>query len=416
MTEIEQKNYELYKMKFEASPTLFTESLANDYMKLLKSLDMVEEACLVGETFLNEVPELKQYINQYGYVLYNTYINVEDEKIKADLDTFFEKVEKIISMCKPERFSPFNATLNKAIRVVTNSNPIDYSRLIELLGNYEVSDLSMEPFTNKEGKEFESQKERYYRLLVRALYETKQYEECITQANIAYSLNLKWHYNAQSWIAYYRALSLVETKDYVEAKHAFLSLQNRIRGVDFNDVLYTVFSENGDQKEANIYLLHAFFEKGYSIDHLEMYKKLLAAITKTEKEELISCVDEFISALTKEKNIAYTALKEYETTASSSDLYDIVYNKVMTNLSLLVERKEASVVYYNDKSKIGTIGSDYKEDGIFFRQADFVYDEDVQKRDKVEYTVLPTFDNKKQTISSKAILIVTTEEYVDFGF
>lgn len=415
MTEIEQKNYELYKMKFEASPTLFTEQLANDYMKLLKSLEMVEEACVVGETFLQEVPELKQYINQYGYVLYNTFINVEDSKIKEDLATFFEKVEKITSMCKPERYSPFNATLNKAIRVVTNTTPIDYTRLLGLLECFDVPNLSMEPFTNKDGKEFESQKERYYRLLVRALYETGKFEECITEANIAYSLNIKWHYNAQSWIAYYRALSLVEVKDYAEAKHAFLALQNRIRGVDFQDVLYTVFSENGDQKEANVYLLHAFFEKGYSIDHLEMYKKLLAATKVTENADLIDSVDAFVTALCKEAGVEYSALKEYPE-ATSSDLYDVLYNKVMSNLGLFVERKEASVVYYNGNSKIGTIGSEYKEDGIFFRQADFVYDEDVQKRDKVEYTVLPTYDNKKQTISSKAILIVTTEEYIDFGF
>ena len=38
MNENEQKNLELYKMKFEASPTLFTEQLAVDYLKLLKSL------------------------------------------------------------------------------------------------------------------------------------------------------------------------------------------------------------------------------------------------------------------------------------------------------------------------------------------------------------------------------------------
>ena len=53
---------------------------------------------------------------------------------------------------------------------------------------------------------------------------------------------------------------------------------------------------------------------------------------------------------------------------------------------------------------------------IFFRQADYVYDEDVQRRDKVEYTPLETFDRKKNVVTSKAILIITTEEYINFGY
>ena len=36
--------------------------------------------------------------------------------------------------------------------------------------------------------------------------------------------------------------------------------------------------------------------------------------------------------------------------------------------------------------------------------------------DKVEYTPIETFDNKKNEITNKAILIITTEEYLDFGY
>ena len=87
----------------------------------------------------------------------------------------------------------------------------------------------------------------------------------------------------------------------------------------------------------------------------------------------------------------------------------------MNNLDKYVERIEGTVVHYNRQKELGTI-SRYDEDGIFFRQEDYVYDEEVQRHDKVEYTPIETFDNKKGIVTSKAILIVTTEEYVDFNY
>lgn len=71
-----------------------------------------------------------------------------------------------------------------------------------------------------------------------------------------------------------------------------------------------------------------------------------------------------------------------------------MYDKVMNNLDKYVERIEGTVVHYNNQKALGTI-SKYDEDGIFFRQADYVYDEEVQRHDKVEYTPIETFDNKR---------------------
>ena len=102
------------------------------------------------------------------------------------------------------------------------------------------------------------------------------------------------------------------------------------------------------------------------------------------------------------------------TAMNGVEAYEL-YEKVMNNLGKYVERVEGTVVHYNNQRGLGTI-SRYDEDGIFFRQADYVYDEDVQRRDKVEYTPIETFDNKKNEITNKAILIITTEEYLDFGY
>ena len=418
MNENELKSLEVYNSKFKDDPASFNDFQANDYIRLLKKNENNDEAIEVGKTFMSLAPNLKGYLNQYGYALYNKYINIDDEKIKENETLFFGILDDILAICKQERYSPMEPSVNRAIKYLQKEKADDYEKLIEMLNLLDPNLLDDKPFTNSEGKEFESKKERYYRLKVRALYNAKKYKECVETANNALVLPLKWHFNTLQWIDYQRACCLVELEQYEEAKKIFLSLHNRIRSIDFYEVLYKTNSNIGKYKEANAYLLYEFFEKGYNIDHLNIYLRLKEATLRTEDADLIEIVDIFLTKLCQENNREYTSAKDYGDKYSdqnSDELYDIMYDKIMNNLDKYVERIEGTVVHYNRQKELGTI-SRYDEDGIFFRQEDYVYDEEVQRHDKVEYTPIETFDNKKGIVTSKAILIVTTEEYVDFNY
>ena len=418
MNENELKSLEVYNSKFKDDPASFNDFQANDYIRLLKKNENNDEAIEVGKTFMSLAPNLKGYLNQYGYALYNKYINIDDEKIKENETLFFDILDDILAICKQERYSPMEPSVNRAIKYLQKEKADDYEKLIEMLNLLDPNLLDDKPFTNSEGKEFESKKERYYRLKVRALYNAKKYNECVETANNALALPLKWHFNTLQWIDYQRACCLVELEQYEEAKKIFLSLHNRIRSIDFYEVLYKTNSNIGKYKEANAYLLYEFFEKGYNIDHLNIYLRLKEATLRTEDADLIEIVDIFLTKLCQENNREYTSVNDYGDKYSdqnSDELYDIMYDKIMNNLDKYVERIEGTVVHYNRQKELGTI-SRYDEDGIFFRQEDYVYDEEVQRHDKVEYTPIETFDNKKGIVTSKAILIVTTEEYVDFNY
>lgn len=418
MNENELKSLEVYNSKFKDDPASFNDFQANDYIRLLKKNENNDEAIEVGKTFMSLAPNLKGYLNQYGYALYNKYINIDDEKIKENETLFFGILDDILAICKQERYSPMEPSVNRAIKYLQKEKADDYEKLIELLNLLDPNLLDDKPFTNSEGKEFESKKERYYRLKVRALYNAKKYKECVETANNALALPLKWHFNTLQWIDYQRACCLVELEQYEEAKKIFLSLHNRIRSINFYEVLYKTNSNIGKYKEANAYLLYEFFEKGYNIDHLNIYLRLKEATLRTEDADLIEIVDIFLTKLCQENNREYTSVNDYGDKYSdqnSDEIYDIMYDKIMNNLDKYVERIEGTVVHYNRQKELGTI-SRYDEDGIFFRQEDYVYDEEVQRHDKVEYTPIETFDNKKGIVTSKAILIVTTEEYVDFNY
>lgn len=418
MNENELKSLEVYNSKFKDDPASFNDFQANDYIRLLKKNDNNDEAIEAGKTFMSLAPNLKGYLNQYGYALYNKYFNIDNEKIKENETLFFGILDDILAICKQERYSPMEPAVNRAIKYLQKEKADDYDKLIEMLNLLDPNLLDDKPFTNSEGKEFESKKERYYRLKVKALYNAKRYQECVETANNALALPLKWHFNTLQWIDYQRACCLVELKQYEEAKKIFLSLHNRIRSIDFYEVLYKTNSNIGNYKEANAYLLYEFFEKGYNIDHIDTYLRLKEATLRTEDTDLIETVDIFLTKLCQENNREYTPENDYKgkySDLSSDELYDIMYDKIMNNLGKYVERVEGTVVHYNRQKELGTI-SRYDEDGIFFRQEDYVYDEEVQRHDKVEYTPIETFDNKKGIVTSKAILIITTEEYVDFNY
>ena len=89
MNENELKSLEVYNEKFKEDPTSFNDFQANDYIKLLKKSDNNEEAIEVGKTFMSLCPNLRGYLNQYGYALYNKFINIDDEKIRDNEDLFF---------------------------------------------------------------------------------------------------------------------------------------------------------------------------------------------------------------------------------------------------------------------------------------------------------------------------------------
>ncbi len=270
------------------------------------------------------------------------------------------------------------------------------------------------PFVNAQGKEFESKKEKWYRLKVRAAYELKQFEKCVEVCNNAFTLNIKWHYSNLNWIKYYRASSLVELGRYEEAQNEFLALKGRFNQVNF-ETMYKLYLNTDAKNEAYTSLIYEFFVSGYATENMKIYKHILEMAQDKGVDNIVTLVSALIYKLNKEngKEVDVEAdISQYDND-DSSRVYDILYSQLMEHLNLFIERKESRVVFYNEEKEYGSLYVK-GENNLFFRQADYIYDEDVQKRDVVEYSVMKTFDNKKQQPTTKAVLMKTLYEDVRF--
>lgn len=412
----EMKDLTLYNTRFEEDPSSFNDFQAMDYVRELKNQGKLDEAIEVGKTFLQFSDHLKLFINQYGYALYNKYINIDEESIAQKENLFFSIVDEICSLCTNEKYSPLEVSVNKAIRYLTNKEVIDYKKVSDLLNYLDPMTLSAQPFKNNEGKEFESKKEKWYRLKARCLYELKDYKECVQVINKAFTQPIKWHHLNLNWMKYYRASSLVSLKRYEEAENEFMSLGSRLPHIDSFEILFDLYMNTDRQKEAYTSLLYKFFVSGYDSEQLSLYQKVLDMIkTNTYQKELIALAEAFVYKCKEEMNesLEDIHIEEQYHSLNSSDLYDRLYNLLMEHLDAYIERYEGRVVYYNEEKELGSIGVE-DADNLFFRQADYIYDENVKKRDVVEYSVMKTYDVKKQMPTYKAILIKTLYEDVNY--
>lgn len=71
---------------------------------------------------------------------------------------FFGILDDILAICKQERYSPMEPSVNRAIKYLQKEKADDYEKLIEMLNLLDPNLLDDKPFTNSEGKEFESKK------------------------------------------------------------------------------------------------------------------------------------------------------------------------------------------------------------------------------------------------------------------
>ena len=413
--EKQAKDLSVYKKKFDDDIMSFREYEAMDYIRELKNQDRLDEAIEVGRVLLDTRPELKTYINNFGYALYNKYIASVSEQTEVNENLYFDMVKEILHITKQEKYSPYESVVNHVIKYASNKKPIDYAMINQYLDHLDPTLLSKKPFITKSDKEGESRFERWYRLKVRALYEIENYKDCIFYANQALAQSIKWHYRNLQWICYYKAMSNLKLKNYDECEKDFLSLQGQINNIDFYRALFELHTVKGNQKEANTYLLYDLFISGYNSGLLPLYNDFLVATKATNDEKLIEIVSVFIDKLKEETNqlAEDDIIDEKYKENNSSDLYDRMMNELVNKLSLYLDRATGKVVHYNEEKNLGTIVSDEKNT-LFFRQSDFIFDEEVKKYDGVEYTEMKAYDSKKGVPTTKAVLLLINENFDNY--
>lgn len=385
-----------YYKKYDDDITLFTESEARDFVRSLRRDMKNDEAIEVGRNFLSMCPLLHTYLNDYCYAIYNKHINIPVSDIQAKESLFYSFAKDILELTKQEQYSPYEVTINKLIRYEMSKDPIDYTKCKELLYQLDYKLLSKEELKFKDGKTGESNLEKWYRQAIKCDYELGNYQECIELCNKALGSIKKFHHRNLPNIQYTRAICYGKLERYEDAQRDFLALQGKVQDVNFFEVLYKTYSGLNQDKKANAFLVYDLYNAGYNQESLSIYKNLVEACTKANYEKLATIATKLVETMEEEIKT--------KSDLGSGNIYDDMMDELTGHLGELVKRQEGKVVYYNDEKQLGNIQTP-QDERLFFMQRDYIFDEDVERNDIVEYTVLPTYDRKKDIVTSKAVLI-----------
>ncbi len=142
---------------------------------------------------------------------------------------------------------------------------------------------------------------------------------------------------------------------------------------------------------------------------------LLEASKKAGQTKIVALLEAMLLKFQEEAGKTVEVEEAYKDKDSGA-LYDLMIDEVTRHLDAYIERKHGKVVHYNQEKQLGTILVANETPSVFFRQADFIYDEEVRRYQRVDFTEINTYDTKKQMMTSKAILILESEDEDELNF
>lgn len=171
------------------------------YAFCLQKLGQYEKGIVIAKETIEKYPQFSNTKDVYCWCLY--YV-----KIKPPInneDEFMKFAYEIVTICSQDnKYSPFTITVLKVINHISNKPSYNVEKVYEwvIKLNPELLEEKVATITEKEtGKERElaSDKEKYYSILITALFEKKEFEKCLATCDEALSKFTQFHYDNDIW-------------------------------------------------------------------------------------------------------------------------------------------------------------------------------------------------------------------------
>lgn len=244
-----------------------------------------------------EVYEIKQNFEQnnnlYAWCIYYTEIKID--KVTNE-QLFFKAGEGIVKLSKQENKSlkqekdypcVYSLSLFKILdylneKAIYNPEPILY--WTEKL-NPDFLETTPFKFTDNEGKERElaSKKEDWYFLRSKALYENRDFADCISLSEMALQSFTKFHYDNDIWLRRNIALSKAQLGDIDTAKEELKSLLKRKNEWFIQKEIAELYKKQNKIDDAIKYAVDAALNFGDPDKKMNLHK-LLAELLKEQNK------------------------------------------------------------------------------------------------------------------------------------
>lgn len=366
--------------------------------------------------------------NLYAWCIFQTEFNQENIQ---DENTFLKAAEAITKLTsQSDKFSPYINTVFKVIDYFNNKPIPQVDKVLEWLQKLDVEKLSDEPIPiNNENqqseeksdknkkqkiKELASDKEKYYMLLIKALYKNGSYEQAIKESEKALKAFDKLHYDNKVWFQRYAALSYSKLGNNNKGLKILTELLKKKNEWFIQRDIAEIYFAQKDYSNALNYAIDGILNFGDDDKKIDLYL-LLAKLFELFEETLhTKTIIEFVVAIRKSKGWKIdNELQQFITKYNINTNDEFNIKKLKKNIEQILEFKkyenqqlyEGIICQILPNNKAGFIETENKEKIYFMFNEVKGPKELIQVGRKVKFYVVEGFDKKKNQPSKNAINI-----------
>lgn len=287
----ESKNYSdalaIYDSLWAESNDRFNEWDGWSYAFCLLKTQQYDKGIAVSRYMIEKFPLFINTKNVFCWCLYY-------QKIKPQVkneDEFIKAANEIILHCKQEKYSPFAITVFAVATYINEKPAYNPVKILEwiLKLNPELLEDSVKIMEEKDtGKEVElaSDREKFFSLLIKAYFETYEFEKCLQACNLAFKSISKFHYDNDIWFKRKKAQCLSHKGELDESVKIYEEIIKKKSDWFIKSEIAELYFKMNDINKALKFACDAALSSGDSEKKMKLYELLANLNTKLGNYEI----------------------------------------------------------------------------------------------------------------------------------
>lgn len=385
------------------------------YAFCLRHLQEYDNALQICREVYKLKPDFRYNNDVYAWCIYYKEISNNDV---SDESTFLKAAEAILKLSKQAKYSPYEVTVFKVLDFYNNKPIFPAGEILKWTARLDPLILDDTTFVGKtkdgKKKELASRKEKYYMLRTKALFENKNFTECINLSEFALSNFKKFHYDNDIWFKRHIAnsnfmmgkldIAVNQLKEILQKKKEWF-IQKEIADVYFkkrdykNSLKYAVASAiNFGKIDNKVHLFELLYEILIALKNPVLAKKHIEMVCLIRKNNKWNFSDDFSKLLDKLK-IDIEILPQFNTLKSElkSNWKQLKYSDKKINSGII-----KTILPHG---KAGFVISETNESYYFSVSNINFHPKQLSEGLKVSFYIEDSFDKKKQQNSKIAVNI-----------
>lgn len=222
----------------------------------------------------------------YAWSIYYTELAPAEKPPRQRL---LRAAEGVLKLCVQDTYSPYTRTVFTVLEVLKSEKPHNPALLLEWAQRLDPEALSAQAsaYTDRDGmqRESASEREKWYGIVCKALFETEQFEACIEHANRALAEIRPLHYGNDVWLARLVARSQAELGHVDEAIEGYLGFLSRKPDAFLREELAHLYARKEDATRALRYAGEAALAPGDLDKKVKLFDFLSHLLHENGQEE-----------------------------------------------------------------------------------------------------------------------------------